>query len=166
MKKLISTFLLTVLLPTFMFCQDATNQTSVKTKTGIIKIEGQWEQLNTAEDSGQTYLKNKEGVIIAVAQNAKKSYPFFDSTKSNDDNLTSFYTWDSDYYKENNFKTAKLKENKALEYIIWKYNDNKADNVFLFASTKNSFLNLLVYTNNWPEAEKIIFLEKTYKLNK
>ena len=54
-----------------------------------------------------------------------------------------------------------------LDFIlIWKYNDNKLDNVFLFGSTKNCFLNLLVYTNNWDEKEKIKFLENLYQLNK
>ena len=77
-----------------------------------------------------------------------------------------FYTWDSDYYKENKFETEKLKENAELEYVIWKYNDKKLDNIFLFGSTKNYFLNLMVYSNKWSEEQQVLFLENLYKLNK
>ncbi len=53
-----------------------------------------------------------------------------------------------------------------MGYVIWKFNDKKLDNVFLFGSSKDNFLNLLVYTNSWSENEKIEFLENLYKLNK
>lgn len=166
MNKLNLMFMMLFLLPNLIFCQDVMDYSSVKTKSGDVKIPEKWEQLNTTDDSGQTYLKNKDGVIIAIAQNPKKSYPFFKSNESDFESVKSFYVWDSNFYKENNFKTEKIKENAALEYIIWKYNDKKLDNVFLFGSAKNNFLNLLVYTNNWNEDEKIIFLENLYKLNK
>jgi len=152
-------------LPNFIFSQDA-DYSKVKTSSGEVRIPGSWDQLNSTDDSGQTYLKNKDGVIIAIAQNPKKTYPFFKSSKSNFENVKEFYKWDSDYRKENNFKSEKIKENPELEYIIWKYNDTKLDNVFLFGSSKDTFLNLLVYTNVWSENEIIKFLENLYKLNK
>lgn len=153
-------------LPNVIFCQDITDYSKVKTNAGEVKIPGNWTQLNTANDSGQTYLENKEGVVIAIAQNPKKAYPFFKSNKSDFENVKLFYTWDSDYYKENKFKTEKIKENSEREYIIWKYNDKKSDNVFLFGSAKTNFLNLLVYTTKWNEDEKVAFLENLYKLNR
>jgi len=164
MKKII-TFLI-ILISTYSFCQEKETFSIVKTNSGDVKILGIWEQLNTADDSGQTYLKNKEGVIIAVAQNPKNAYSFFKSTASNFENVKLFYKWDSDFRKENNFKTDKIKEDSKDEYIIWKYNDGKYDNVFLFGSSKNTFLNLLVYTSIWNEEEKILFLENVYKTNK
>lgn len=166
MKRLPLILALLIFLPNFIFCQDKTQYSKVKTNSGEVKIPGNWEQLNKMDDSGQTYLKNKDGVIIAIAQNPKKSYSFFKNTVSDFENVQMFYAWDSDYYKENKFKTEKIKENSGLEYIIWKYNDNKGDNVFLFGSSKSNFLNLLVYTNIWNEDEKIIFLENLFKLNK
>jgi len=166
MKNLKLLFVLLIFLPNLIYCQDTTEYFKVKTNTGEVKIPGKWEQLNKMDDSGQTYLRNKEGVIIAIAQNPKKAYPFYKSNVSDFENVTLFYTWDSDYYKENKFKTDKIKENTELEYIIWKYNDKKLDNVFLFGSSKNNFLNLLVYTSNWNEEEKIFFLENLFKLNK
>jgi hypothetical protein len=159
-------FVLFFLLPNFIFCQDIMDYSNVKTKSGEVKIPGNWEQLNTVDESSQTYLKNRDGIIIAIAQNPKKAYPFFKSNESDFENVKLFYVWDSDYYKENKFKTEKIRENPKLEYIIWKYNDKKLDNVFLFGSSKSNFLNLLVYTNDWSEDEKIIFLENLYKLNK
>lgn len=152
--------------PNFIFCQSNMDYSNVKTKSGEVKIPGNWTELNTSEDSGQTYLKNEEGVIIAIAQNPKKTYSFFKSNESDFENVKLFYIWDSDYWKENKFKTEKIKENSKLEYIIWKYNDGKADNVFLFGSVKNNFLNLLIYTINWTEDKKIIFLENLFILNK
>ena len=153
-------------MPNFIFCQENKDFSSVKTKSGEVKIPGIWEQLNTMDDTGQTYLKNKDGITIAIAQNPKKAYPFFKNNESDFENVTLFYIWDSDYWKENKFETKKIKENSKLEYIIWKYNDKKLDNVFLFGSSKNNFLNLLVYTNSWNEEEKILFLENLFKLNK
>lgn len=166
MNKLNVIFVMLFLLPNLVFCQDIKDYSNVQTKSGEVKVPGKWEQLNTEDDSGQTYLKNKDGVIIAIAQNPKKAYPFFKSNESDFESVKLFYVWDSNYYKENNFKTEKIKENPESKYIIWKYNDKKLDNVFLFGSAKNNFLNLLVYTNNWTEDEKIIFLENLYKLNK
>lgn len=165
MKRLKDLFILLVFLPNFIFCQDAV-YSKVQTKSGEVKVPGTWEQVTKADDSGQIYLKNKEGIVIAIAQNPKKAYPFFKSNGSDFENVTLFYTWDSDYYKENKFKVDKLKENPELEYIIWKYNDKKLDNVFLFGSSKGNFLNLLVYTDQWKEEEKIAFLENLFKLNK
>ena len=158
-------FIMLIFLPNYIFCQDIIDNSKVKTNSGEVKIPGNWVQLNKMDDSGQTYLKNKEGVIIAIAQNPKNKYSFFKSNASDFENVKLFYTWDSDYYKENKFKTEKIKENPELEYIIWKYNDKKLDNVFLFGSSKSNFLNLLVYTNTWSEDEKIIFLENLFKLN-
>lgn len=146
--------------------QNLKDFSSVKTKTSDVKIPGDWTQLNTMDDSGQTYLKNTDGVIIAIAQNPKKAYSFFKSNTSDFENVKEFYKWDADYRKENNFKIDKIKENAKEEYVIWKYNDGKLDNVFLFGSSKNNFLNLLVYTDIWTESEKILFLENLYKLNK
>jgi len=153
-------------LSNFGFSQDVKENTTVKTSTTDVKVPGKWEMLNTADSSGQTYLKNSDNVIIAIAQNPKKAYPCFNNKKSDFENVKLFYTWDSDYRRENKFKTDKLKENAKSEYIIWKYNDGKLDNIFLFGSAKDNFLNLLVYTDKWTEAEKISFLENLYKLNK
>ena len=159
--------LLTICLTSnFIFCQTEKEFTTLKTNTSDVKIPGVWEQLNKMNDSGQTYMKNKEGIIIAVAQNPKKAYPTFIKAKSDYENVNLFYKWDSDYYVENKFKTKLLKENSKQEYIIWKYNDNKLDNVFLFGSSKDNFLNLLVYTDKWSEEQKITFLEELYQLNK
>lgn len=163
-KKII--FLLFIAFALNTNAQTTTNFSTVKTHTGDIKIPGNWEQLNSINDSGQTYLKNSEGVIIAIAQNPKKAYSFFKSSKSGFENVKLFYIWDSDYIKENKYKTDKIKENAESEYIIWKYNDGKLDNVFLFGSAKDNFLNLLVYSNIWDEDKKVLFLENLYQLNK
>ena len=155
--------LLTILLASnFIFSQDSKEFTTIKTNTSEVKIPGKWEQLNKMNDSGQIFMKNVDGIIIAIAQNPKKAYPTFKKTETDYENVKLFYKWDSDYYAENKFKTKLLKENSNLEYIIWKYNDNKLDNVFLFGSTKENFL----YTDKWSEVEKIIFLEELFKLNK
>ena len=94
-------------LPNFIFSQESTEFTKVTTNTGDVKVPGVWELIKKMDDSGQTYLKNKAGVIIAVAQNQKKAYSFYKSGDSDFENIKAFYKWDSDYYKENKFKTDK-----------------------------------------------------------
>ena len=152
--------------PNLIFCQESKDFTTVKTNTTDVKIPGDWNQLNKMDDSGQTYLKNDEGVIIAVAQNPKKAYPFFKSSKSDFDNVKGFYKWDSDFRKENKFPVSKLKEDSKAKYIIWKFTEDNMENVFLFGSSKDNFLNLLVYSDKWKESDKILFLEELYELNK
>lgn len=165
MKILKSVILLLVILPIMSFSQE--QPFSILTSNSReIKIPGEWKQLNTSQDSGQTYLENNDGVIIAIAKNPQKAYPFFKKDKTNFENIKEFYKWDSDYRKENNFKTKKLKENSKLEYIIWKYNDGKLDNIFLFGSSEDNFLNLLVYSNLWSEDKQIKFLENLFEINK
>lgn len=166
MIKLKVMFVILFLLPNFIFSQEVTSYSKIKTNSGEVKIPGNWEQLNSIDDSGQTYLRNNDNVIIAIAQNPKKAYPFFKSNQSDFENVKEFYKWDSDYRKENHYKVAKIKENSELEYIIWKYNDAKQDNIFLFGSSKDNFLNFLVYTTIWSENEIIQFLENLYQLNK
>lgn len=163
MKKLIL-FSVLYILPNLLFCQDS--YTTVKTNTTEVKIPGKWQELNKMNDSGQTYLKNDEGVIIAVAQNPKNAYPFFKRNKSDFENVKLFYTWDSDYMIQNKYKTEKIKENRKSEYIIWRYNDGKLDNFFLFGSRKDNFLNLLVYSKIWTDDQKVSFLENLYQVNK
>ena len=164
MKKLNFLFFLLLLLPQVIFSQES--YTPLQTISGEVKIPGKWQQLNTAEDSGQTYLKNSDNVIIAIAKNPKRAYPFYAKEKSDFENVIAFYKWDADYRESLNSKTQKLKENPKAEYIIWKYNDGKSDNVFLFGSSQKDFLNLLVYTNNWTEEQKIKFLENLFEVNK
>lgn len=165
MKTISSIILLFILFPILLSCQDK-SFSIVKTNAGEVKVLGEWTQLNKMDDSGQTYLKNIAGVIIAIAKNPQKSYPFYKKDNSDFENIKEFYLWDSDYRKENNFITAKLQENEKLQYIIWKYNDGKTDNVFLFGTFEKNFLNLLVYTNVWSEKEKIKFLKNLYEINK
>lgn len=158
--------LLLIALPYKALCQESTDYTTVKTDSEALKIPGKWQILNTTADSGQTYLKNNEGIIIAVARNPMKSYPFYKNSATEFENVTLFYQWDSDYYREQKMNVSKIKENAALGYIIWKYNDKKLDNLFLFGASNNNFLNLLVYTKNWSEPEKILFLENLFTLNR
>jgi hypothetical protein len=166
MKKLNLILVTLFILPYFAFSQETSDFTEVKTNSGVVKVQGKWELIETTNDSGQRFLKNKDGVIIAIAENPKKAYPFYKKNIADFESVKLFYKWDSDYYKENNFKVEKIKENAKSEYIIWKYNDKKMDNVFLFGSSEDNFLNLLVYTNTWSQEEKINFLENLYEINR
>ncbi len=166
MKRLNLICVLFLMTPLLIFSQEVVKYSIVKTKTTEVRIPGEWIQLNTMDDSGQTYFQNEDKIIIAIAQNPKKAYSFYKTKKSDFKNVEEFYKWDSDYRRELKHKTDKIKENPKLEYIIWKFNDGKLDNVFLFGSVKDNFLNLLVYTKEWNEDEKVKFLENLYELNK
>ena len=110
MNKLKLTIVLLFFLPNFIFSQNSTDFTKVKTNSGEVKVPGKWEKMNSINDSGQQFLTNKDDVIIAIAENPKKAYPFFKSNASDFENVKLFYTWDSDYYKENNLKQKRLKK--------------------------------------------------------
>ncbi len=99
MIRLNSMIILIFLLPNFLFSQYVIESSNIKTIVGEVKIPENWNQLNSMDDSGQTYLKNKDGVIIAIAQNPKKTYSFFNSEKLDFENVKEFYKWDSDYKK-------------------------------------------------------------------
>lgn len=166
MKKLSLLLLSVLFVSTVSIAQTASEQTVAKTAKGDIILPGKWKELNRASDSGQTYYTNTEGVVIAVAQNPKKAYPCYKAGKSDFENVKLFYVWDSDYMIQNKLKTAKLKENADQAYIVWKFNDGKLDNIFLFGSIKENFLNLLVYTDKWTEEKQIAFLEGVYRANR
>ncbi|GGP05098.1 hypothetical protein GCM10010992_19940 [Cloacibacterium rupense] len=165
MKNVKTLFFFLFFLPFVIFGQE-TVYTTLTTNAGEVKIPGEWKQHNTMDDSGQTYLSNQEHVIIAIARNPQKAYPFYKSTYSDFENVKAFYQWDPDYRRENHYKTQHLKDNTELQYVIWKYHDGKLDNIFLFGVSKKDFLNLMVYTDKWSEEEQIKFLENLFKLNK
>lgn len=145
--------------------QDKTT-TSVKTNGGIVLVPGLWEHLNFEKSSGQQYLKNEKDVIIAIAKNPKKIYPFYKPTQSNYKTIKAFTKWEIDYQKEMKRKTRVLKKDSASTFQIWKFTDeNNIDNVFLYGGIDDHILNLLVYTNAWEEKEKMRFLEKTFTIN-
>ncbi len=165
MKNII--YIITLLLiSNLILAQETPTITLVDTDTEEIQVLGEWQKLNTTSDSGQRFLMNSDTVIIAVAQNKKIAYPFYEKGISDFELVEKFHQWDTDWLESNNTETKQLKKDKKKEYIIWKYNDGTSDNVFLFGSSKDNFLNLLVYTEKWTEEEKIQFLEQLYELNK
>ena len=77
MKKLYLNIILLLLLPLLSFSQNSSDVTIAKTNSGEVKIPGTWEELNSTNDTGQIFFRNSSGIVIAVAQNPKKAYPFF-----------------------------------------------------------------------------------------
>jgi|GEM_PF-2687308 len=73
MTKISLILTLLLVLPLVALSQGTEKFTAVKIKTTVVSIPGAWELLNRMDDSGQTYLQNDEGIIIAIAQNAKKA---------------------------------------------------------------------------------------------
>ena len=139
--------------------------TTVKTDDGTVKIPGIWQKVTYEASSKQHFMKNEEGVVIAVALTSRKLYPFNSPKKTEKELATDFFKWDFDFRTENKFKTQKLKENTTENYIIWKYTENKIDNIYLYGCKSDLMVNYLVYTDTWTEQKKIEFLEDMYKLN-
>jgi len=144
------------------------NTTSTVTlSTGIVKVPGLWQHLNFEKSSGQQYLQNGEGVIVAVAMNPKKAYPFYKSGQTGYETIEAFTNWDIAFQNENNRETKILKKEPQQKFQIWKFKDDKnIDNVFLYGSAGDKIINLLVYTNSWTEIEKMEFLEKAFIRNR
>ena len=139
--------------------------TAITTDYGIIKVPGKWEVFNYTKDSNQYYLKNSENITIAVAINPKKNYSFYSPKDKDNQTTTAYFKWEYDYRVKHGFKTSKIKQDKKKNFIIWKFNENNIDNVFLYGVKSDYLLNFLVYTDQWEEKEKIAFLENLYELN-
>lgn len=145
---------------------NSNNTTSVlKTDYGVIRIPGIWSKISYAKDSRQHFMSSPEGVTIGIALTPMKLYPFYSSSKSSTEVISDFFKWEYDYREGAGFKCAKIKENTVANYIIWKFTENKFDNVFLYGIKSDLLCNFLVYTDKWDEQKKIDFLEKLYSLN-
>ncbi|MFN3195904.1 MAG: hypothetical protein ACE364_08150 [Chlorobiota bacterium] len=144
------------------------NTTSiVETSGGIIRIPGLWEPFHYDETSRQHFLRNPKGVIIGIAQNLQKAYPFFKKGMSGYNFIKTYTNWDIDYQNENGNNAKIIRSNIEDEYQIWTFKDKEEIvNVFLYGINGNYVLNLLVYTNDWEENKTIDFLKETYNLNK
>jgi len=146
---------------------NSSNTTTVlDTDYGIIRIPGLWEKFSYEKDSRQHFLKNDEGVIIAIALTPMKLYPFYSASKNKSEIVSSFFKWEFDHRISIGFKSSKIKENDTENYILWKFSENNIDNVFLYGVKSNLLINYMVYTNIWSEQKKIEFLEELYELNK
>jgi hypothetical protein len=140
--------------------------TALKTANGLIIIPGMWNEFTYEADSKQHFLKNADGIIIAVAVNKKKTYSFYKSSKSNFESVNDFFKWEYDYRVGEGFESNKILENEVENYIIWKFAEKTLDNVFLYGVKSDLFVNYLVYTDKWDEQKKIDFLIKLYNRNK
>lgn len=109
-----------LLSPLAVFAQDTATCTLEKTNSIDTKVPGQWTFLNTVHDNGQTYLRNADNVIIAVARNPLKSYSFSKVKKNNFHNVTVFYKWDTDYSKKKlqNPKTKRKRKKRIGDLEI------------------------------------------------
>jgi hypothetical protein len=146
---------------------NSSNTTTVLTTDyGVLRIPGLWMKFNYQKDSRQHFLKNDEGVIIGIALNPMKLYPFYSSSRKKSKIVSDFYKWEYDYRVGAGFKCFQIKENKSENYIIWKFTEKMMDNVFLYGAKSDLLLNFLVYTDKWNEQVKVDFLEKVYSLNR
>ena len=171
------TILVGLLFSNFMFAKqladnpktstpDSSNTTTVlSTEYGIIRIPGLWVKFSYEKESKQHFLKNDEGVIIAIALNPMKNYSFYAPSKSNSIIVSDFFKWEYDYRVSVGFKASKIKVNDTENYILWKFTEKMIDNVFLYGIKSELLTNYMVYTNKWDEQKKVDFLEKTYMLN-
>lgn len=141
--------------------------TVIETPGGIVRIQGPWVSYYYDESSRQNFLKGTEGIIIAVAQNHKRAFPFYNDKLEGFEIIKAYTDWDMDFRKKNGNNASLIKENNSEGYQIWKFTDDKKiDNVFLYGINKDYILNFLIYTDKWEEDEKIEFLEQAYLGNK
>ena len=144
------------------------NTTSmVNTVGGVVLIPGVWQPFHYDKSSGQHFMTNLDSVTVAIANNPKKSYPFYKSGQSDFETIEVFTAWDIDFQIENKVKAMIIKKSPENEFIIWKFKDNlQIENVFLYGKSEENILNLMVSSSKWSEVEKIAFLEALYFKNK
>ena len=81
------------------------------------------------------------------------------------DFLSTFYEWESEYFKSNGYEAMIIETDTASQYIIYRIYSETANTYFLVGVKSNGNVsNLSInYTDKWTEEEKISFLKNLYK---
>ena len=136
---------------------------------GSVSIPNKWEKATYNSVSKQQFLKNEEGVIIAISFGPSSSYEFnADNSKKGFAFVRAFYEWDSQYFVNTfGLKQDLIEENEANNYIIWRvygdYNSSQWDTYFLFGE-KNGIANnySIMKTDKRTTEQKVEFLKGLY----
>ena len=139
---------------------------------GSVSIPGKWERTSYNSASKQQYLKNEDGISIAISFGPCNKFEFnADNSKKGFDFVKAYYEWDSEYFVNTfGLQQDSIEKNEISNYIIWRvygdYNDSHFDTYFLFGE-KKGFANTYSIMDNdkWTVEQKLEFLKELY-LNK
>jgi len=133
---------------------------------GNIVIPGQWTKTGYNSSSKQhSFIRESDSTFVSITKNPKGKYPFYKDSQTDFEFVTNFHKWDSDYRKEQGYKTEIIKENKETNYILWRILTDEVDNTFLYGLKNGIAYNFMVAESKMNLNEKIVFLEKMYQEN-
>ena len=134
---------------------------------GNIVLPDKWTKSSYNQVSKQHFFKNNDSTTVAVAKNKKQEYPFYKSTQSNEDFLTEFTKWESDYFKSQGATIRLINDQSDKGYILWKATIEKENinTIYLFGLKGDYAYNLLGDSKTWTEEKIKAFLIKLFSDN-
>ncbi len=76
-----------------------------------------------------------------------------------------FFRWDSRFYKENGYKPERVETGTNGDYIVWKVMSKNINTILLYGGKDKFAYNFGVFSDNWPDEQKINFLIELFENN-
>ena len=140
---------------------------------GSVSIPDKWDKTSYNSVSKQQFLKNDEGVTIAISFGPCNKYEFnIDNSMKGFVFVKALYEWDAEYFVNTyGLQRDLIEENEKNNYIIWRvygdYNNSYWDTYFLFGEKGGIAHNYSVMgTDKWTVERKIEFLKGIYENKK
>lgn len=132
---------------------------------GEIDIPGHWKKTKYLETSKQHFFEDYDSTIIAVAKAPQQEYSFYSESMSNLTFAEAFFLWDSEFYKENGYKPEVVNTDIKGDFVIWKVVDRNTNAFLLYGGKAGFAYNFGIFSDNWPDVEKINFLIELFTNN-
>lgn len=134
---------------------------------GNIALPGNWIKVSYDKVSKQHFFKNDDSTTIAVTKNPKQQYPFYKSEQSNEDFLSEFTKWESDYFKTQGATINFIEDQSDKGYVLWKASIEKENinTIYLFGLKGDYAYNLLSDSKTWTDEKKKQFLINLFNNN-
>lgn len=133
-----------------------------------MSLPGQWKKVNYNEVSKQHFFNDADSVLLGLAINPAKNYPFYKSGMPPNQIVQEMFNWDSNYFEENiGIKGKIIEQNTSKHFILWqvegKQKDREFDNHLLFGSEKGIVFTVFVSTSKWSKEKKENFMRSVYE---
>jgi hypothetical protein len=135
---------------------------------GNIGIPGQWEKTSYNQVSKQHFFKNGDSTILSVSKNPANKYPFFKAAFSDQQLVSEFVKWDSEYWQQQGLTIKVLKDESEKGFIVWQAKADKAyatNTIFVFGCKKGFVYGFSATSKSWSEEKMQEFLTELFKSN-
>lgn len=137
---------------------------------GNVIIPKEWKKTSYNQVSKQHFFQNNDLTTISIAKNLKEKYPFYKAEQNDEEFVSEFVKWDSEYWKNQGLEISTIENKAENTYIIWNAkntNETKPEvNTFFLFGVKNNFVyGFSISSKVWNEEQKIDFLKNLYETN-